>query len=288
MAEVSAATSPHIVRDSAVTVTVTFDADPGSTTVAVTALDGSVVVASGAAGTTATATERTVALTGTHTADLDTLTATWTTTNLGTLTTRHEVVGAHLFSVAEARATSTALASTSNYPTAKIEAVRAQILDEFERITGRAFVPRFHYARYPGDGTAYLSLHTMPLLSVRSVETYSSGAWTAYDEDELADVIVEWSALRRDAYGYFTAGYRNVRVGVEYGYEQTPGDIKEAALTVLRYKLLEPNQTERALSQTTDMGTIQLSTPNPERNRWYGLPLVDAVLAEYQRVPVIA
>jgi hypothetical protein len=194
-------------------------------------------------------------------------------------------VGEFLFSITEARA----LAGIGTNSTAtEIAAKRAQILGEFERITGRAFVPRYRYARYGGDGTALLFLHLAPLLSVRSLETYSGGTWTAYDADELADVIVDWSTLRRDTYGVFTSGYRNLRVGVEYGYEQTPGDIKEAALTVCRYKLLEGNQTERALSMTTEFGTVQISTPNPERNRWYGLPLVDSVLAEYQREPVIA
>lgn len=291
--EVSAGT-PHILQGSGVTVTATFYSDgtatdPGATTVAVTNLAGDTVVASGAAG--GTGTSRTVTLDSDDTADLDTLTVTWTTTNLGTVTTTHEVVGAFLFTVAEARAfDSNALSSVSKYTTAAIEEARARILNEFEEITGVAFVPRYRRAVYSGTGAATLFLDRMFVTSLRSVETRSEATWTAYTADDLADVMIEpWGHLTRDLRGTFITGHRNVRVGFEHGYDAPPLDIKRAALIVCRYELVEQNVTDRTLSLSTEFGTTQLSTPNPERHRWYGIPRVDTVLANHLRkTPVIA
>lgn len=287
-------TPPHILRGSALSVTASFAsdgvaADPGVTTVAVTNIAGTVLVASTAAG--GSGTSRTVTLDSTDTADLDTLTVTWTTANFGTLTTTHEVIGAYLFTVAEARSfDGGALTSTTKYTTAAIEEARARILDEFETITGVAFVPRYRRAVYSGGGLTSMFLDRNEVTAVRSVETRSGATWTAFTVSELADVLIEpYGAIERDTLGSFTTGSRNVRVGFEHGYETPPLDIKRAALVLCRYQFVEQNATDRSLSMTTEFGTVQLSTPNPERNRWYGIPAVDTTLTNHlRRVPVIA
>jgi hypothetical protein len=78
--------------------------DPGSVTVGITRADGTVLVAAGAATTGSGTGARTYNLTTTHTALLDRLTVTWTSTLKGTLLSYVEVVGGFWFSLAELRA----------------------------------------------------------------------------------------------------------------------------------------------------------------------------------------
>src|SRR5690349_8723938 len=75
--------------------------DPGTVTVEITRADGTSLVAAGAATTGSGSTPRAFALTTTHTALLDRLTVTWTSTAKGTLTSVVEVVGGYLFNLAE-------------------------------------------------------------------------------------------------------------------------------------------------------------------------------------------
>jgi hypothetical protein len=258
----------------------------------VTNLAGTTVTSGNASGTGAAA--RTYTLTVADTATLDTLSVTFdpATSGLATITETVEVVGHHLFSVAEARASDPALADTARFTTARIEAVRAQITEEFETICGVSFVPRYRLDVLSGTGFVNMALPRMKVTAIRSVEYRTSGAatWTAYTADDLADLYIEdYGWVLRETRGTFTTGRRNIRIGYEYGYEQVPYAIKQAALTLCRYKLVEQNATDRTLSMTTEFGTTQLSTPNPERNRWYGILSVDTTLALYpNRVPAVA
>lgn len=293
MAEVSSVTAPMILKASSTVVTATFDSDPGSTTVSAVNLAGTEVLASTATG--GTGTTRTVTLSGAVTADLDTLTLTWATANLGDLETTHEVIGRFLFSVSEARAfDNAAMTSTAKYSTDAIEAARARITDEFEAICGVSFVPRYARLVLNGSGLAVLTLPRQQVTDVRSIEVRTSGSatYTAYTIDELADVYVEsWGELSRETLGTFTSGLRNVRVGFEHGYENLPLEIKRAALLALRYSLVESNISERAISISNDQGTTQLWTPgiSGRGTAIHPLPEVDRILRLYmQRVPVIA
>lgn len=292
-------TQRQLLRASAGTLQATFynddgvPADPGSTTVSVSDAAGTTIIASGAAG--GSSTTRTVAYTGTHTALLNRWTITWATTNLGTLTTTLEVVGAFLFSVAEARQwDDAALANTTSYPTAVIEAKRASVLDRFCEILGYSPVPRYVYladARaLSGDGLTSLRLPDYDVTSIRSVaeRSYGGTTWTAFTADQLADIYLTSGTLYREALGTWLSGRDNYRVGYEHGRDSVPGPLREAALIVARDELVPSSVSLRALDQSAEFGTIRMSLPDPSRGRWYGIPRVDAILNDYAaRVPVV-
>lgn len=274
--------------------------DPGTTTIGITNEAGTEVVAAGTATSGATTAPRTYGLTKTHTANLDRLTVTWTPTNYGAQVTYVEVVGAHLFSISEARAfDGSAMTSTTTYPTADIEEARGRITDEFERITGVSFVPRYDRVVLSGTGSAELAVHTsqsprhpaLYLSSIRNVETLdeSDMTWDAFTAGELAEVqILPGGVIRRAGGGAFTAGRNNIRVTFEYGMQVVPLAIKRAALTLCRYLLVPSNLSSRALQENSQYGTIQLATAGRYGDH-YGIPAVDSVLDRYaERVPVIA
>lgn len=273
--------------------------DPGTTTIGITNEAGTEVVAAGTATTGSTTAPRTYALTKTHTASLDRLTVAWTPTNYGAQVTYVEIVGAHLFSVSEARAfDNSAMSNTTSYPTLDIEETRGRITDEFERITGVSFIPRYDRATLSGTGSAELAVHTsvsprhpaLYLSSIRNVETLSESTmtWTAFTAGELAEVqILPGGVIRRAGGDAFTAGRGNVRVTYEYGVTVAPLAIKRAALTLCRYLLVPSNLNSRALQESSQFGSIQLATAGRYGDH-YGIPAVDSVLDRYaERVPVI-
>jgi hypothetical protein len=275
--------SHQVLRANPALVTATFlntlgiVVDPGTVLVTVTRLDGTAVV-SGVPTTSGTgANARNYLLTATHTALLDTLTVTFASASLSQdVAISVEVVGAFLFSETEARAfDAAAMSDETSYSDAAIQRMRARITDEFESITGIGFVPRYRRDAFVGADDA-----RMP----RSVETYSNGVWTAYSVDDLADVLVEYDALRRRARGVFPMGYANVRVGYEYGMSPTPFDISEAALWALRYYLVPTNVDPRALSISNDIGTTNLWTPgvSGRGEAIHAMPETDRILKLYR------
>jgi hypothetical protein len=270
--------------------------DPGTVTVNVTRLDGTAVV-TGAATTSGTgAAARTYLLTSTHTALLDTLTVTFASASLSqSVSETVEVVGAFLFTEAEARAFDGGAMTEAKVTDAALEEARARITDEFESICGVSFVPRYRLDTFSGLGYVNLALHRMKVTDIRSVEYRTSGAatWTAYDADDLADIYIEdhgW--ILRESRGTFLTGRRNIRIGYEHGFTQPPHDIKWAALKAARDELIPSNINDRAISITTEQGSEQLWTPNYSGRgaAVHKLLSVDTVLQRYvgYRVPVVA
>lgn len=289
------------VRGSAVTIAATFTddgepGDPGIVTVAAVDAAGN-AVALGAVGTDSDDDSvRTTTLAAQS--EIDLFTVTWTAGSAGTFTTALEVIGAPLFTLAEARAWDNgALRNAQQYPVAAIEAERARILDEFESITGAGLVRRYRQDVVTGSGSASLWLPRLHVRAVRTLEAQDGGTltWTAFTAGELADVLIvddrggrNGGLIRRAALGSFASGTA-YRVGYEYGPDVVNLELKRAALTLLRYQLAGTNVDPRALTISNETGTTQLSTPNPERNRWYGLIPVDAALANHlETAPVIA
>jgi len=273
--------------------------DPGATTLTITReSDGSTVVTAAATSGTGAA-ARTYALTGDHTALLDRLTAVWASaTQSGNsparITQVYEVVGDWLFTIAEARAAHEALIEAS-YPDATIQAARERIAEWFEQICGVSFVERYRRVVASGDGTCELLLPApaMRVSAVRRVEERTSGTqtWTALSAGDLADVLVEPTGLLvRETTGVWTLGRRNWRIAYEHGHEQVPEAIKLAALRVLVSQVIPSNHSDRMLSETNSLGTFRLAAPDARQwGRWFGLPLVDATLAEYsERLPGMA
>jgi hypothetical protein len=238
------------------------------------------------------------ALTGTNTANVNRLTATWANVVLSgqpaiTLTTREEVVGDLLFTEAAAREfDQSALTSAVSYPDATILAGRDRIAESFADVTAVAM--GLHYGRevLDGDGGATLWLAANEVGSVRSIKYRDRGTatWTAFTADELADVLVSPNGrLEREILGTFPAGRRNIAVEYEHGFQPIPEELRLAALRLLRNQLVASNIPDRALSQTDSLGTFQLAIASAQPGRWFGLPTVDSVLVRYRkRVPGVA
>lgn len=276
------------------TLSVTFEqdgaaTDPGDVTVGVVDARGTVIVPAGTATTNGTKGVRSYALAA-QTA-LNWLIVSWVSATLGTVTTDVEVVGAHLFSLAEARAfDGGTLANPNTYPTAALEAVRARITDAFEDICGVSFIPRYKLVMLDGSGLSWLTLPDLYVSEIRSVETRSGQTWTPYGSSDLADVLADdIGRATRESAGIFSAGRRNVRIGYVYGYPRPPLEIKRAALR-LTASFMGVTRTDwdpRATSMSTDVGIISLATPG-RRGSWFGFPEVDAILDRYnQRVPMV-
>lgn len=258
----------RILRDHGAVLSVTFyddetavDAD-GSVSVTITNADGSVLVDA------ASATKETGS-TGVYTyslnpqADLAHLTLAWTGSFSGsqrTVRTFAEVVGAHLFHLAELRASDSSLSSETKYPTEELSKVRDEVTDEFERITGRSFIPR--YRRVDPQGSLLPDVDVHKVLKVDGKDS---------DVEALPSGVLS----------------RPVKapVGYEYGFAYVPADILDAALLRARARLQDANSgiPDRATSFThSEGGTFRLATAG--QGRWQtGIPDVDAVLARYKR-----
>lgn len=268
--------------------------DPGVVTVSITNAAGTAVVTDAATSGTG-AGDRTYTLTPAQTANLDVLTCVWTGSVGGqatSVTTEVEIVGAHLFTIAEARNfDKQQLSSSAGYNAQVIEKARARITDEFEDICGISFIPRYKRLTFSGTDTQELILPDLFVTAIRSLETRTSGTatWTAYTSTELADLFVDdYGLLYRESLGVLTAGRRNVRIGYEYGLQRPPLSISRAALKVLVSQAVPSNLPERATSLSDELGTFRLVTAG-EDGRWYGIPEVDSVLSRYQyRGPGVA
>lgn len=277
----------RILRGTAETLSAAFTVDgtavdPGTVTVTITRADGTTLVQGGATGG-AGAAPRTYALSTSQTALLDQLTITWTTANLGTLTTSAEIVGAHLFTISEARAfESGTLENVTTYPQSRIEEDRARITDAFEDICGVSFIPRYRYVRLDSVRDA-VELPDMYIQTIRSFETRSGSDWTAYDQAAISDLLYDDTGQVWQECSWLSAGRQTVRVGYEYGYRTVPLEIHRAALRLLVsiYGSTQTNFPERATSMSDEFGTFSLATPGL-RGSHFGLPEIDAILNRHR------
>lgn len=280
----------HVLKNTQATLAIDFTAGAatGAVTYTVTDADGTAVTSGSATHGTAGAYSFTLPP---QTA-VKSLTIVWTGTWGGvaqSLTTYAEIVGNHLFTIAEARAfDNAALASVTDYPEADIRAARAGIADFFESVTDVSFIPRYGRKVLDGPGARDLWL---PVKQLRTLLA-ASVAGTAFTASEIADVeVYEYGKLYRpstwDSYVWGEgAARRNVTVAYEHGYQSVPWDIHQAALVYLRYLLVASDISDRTVSWSNELGTFRQAVPG----RLYptGLPSVDAALGRYQRSMVLA
>lgn len=257
----------RVLRTTPATLSHTFKVDEtptsaGAVTVAVKRLDGT-TVASGAA-TAGTPGQYSYALAGQ--AELDTLTVDWSG-SLGTERDVVEIVGGHLFDLAEARSQPPPLDATK-YPTATLRAKRVEVEVECERICGVAFVPRYERVVLDGSGGEPLVLPRVEIRAVRSVSI--GGAITTGVDFDPAGVIY------RAGGASWPAGRRNVLVEYEHGYDAPPEDLKMAAMLRLRSRLTMTSSgvPDRAITWTAaEGGTYRIALPSKTKT---GVPDVDA------------
>jgi hypothetical protein len=282
------------IRNQPATLTASFYNDEtavsadGSVLVTITKADGTTLIAAD------TATPAGVGL-YTYTlapqAALNYLTVTWSGTFSGTsrsTVTFCEIRGSELFGLAEARASDSSLSDTSKYPTQLLKDVRAEVEDEFEKITSVSFVPKFKRLTRDGTGTERMILKERRVRKVLAGTIYGVALTTA----ELAAISpdVYGQVVRTDA-GFWTSGYRNITLEIEYGFDVPPADVRKAALVRFRSRVQETRNgvPDRATSFTAaEGGTYAMATPGRSGYET-GIPDVDAVLARYNlTIPGVA
>jgi hypothetical protein len=262
--------------------------DAGTVTVGITRADGTVLVAAltGTSGTGAS--PRTFSLTTTHTALLDRLKVTWTSSAKGTQVSYVEVVGGFLFTINQARALSP-LSNTTTYPTARIAEARILVEQTIEDACGRAFVPRYTLETLSGTGTTDLMLKWPDLRSIRSVTVTTSGVGAAYTEAELALVAINTSGRVYNTGQVWALGAGNISVGYEHGPAFPPARVTQAALTLARAWLVKGPVDDRALGVAAPDGGFGYGLAVPGRNgAWTGVPEVDAVIDQYNMRAMVA
>lgn len=229
-------------------------------------------------------------LTPAHTADVNSLTATWTLSVAGVVgqvfLTYAQVVGSLLFNLNEARAfDGAALSSAATYPDALLIAGRDRIAESFEDVMDVPVGLAYGREVIDGPGGSDLWLAGNMVQSVRAVEYRTAGGttWTAYTAPELADVFADRNGrLTRESLGSFVYGRRNIRVSYEHGYQPVPEEIRRAALWLLRDQLTGNDLPRNAISQLSELGTFTLAVPGA-RGSFYGLPQVDEVVKRYSK-----
>lgn len=282
----------RVLRGSASTIQATFYADeaPVDSSVAVTigiVNDlGDEIVAPGTATVAGAALDGTYeyVLTPTDTARVDILTASWTATiggNAMILETRVEVVGGFYFTLADARGSDSALASTSKYTAAQIREARDEVEDECESICGVAFVPRYRRLTRAGNRSDSI---VVPDPMVRQIFSLTVDG-TAYTQDELDDLIIDTGVITNKNSVF---GGQTIDIAYEHGHSQPPSDIRRAALTRIKHQLFASHSAipDRAISfQSADGGTYSLATAGRGASLT-GIPDVDAVYARHRYVAI--
>jgi hypothetical protein len=228
------------------------------------------------------------ALTPTQLAIMDRYVATWTATIGGvddTYTTQFEVIGAHLFTIEQARAADNGiLNSPTDYPDPVIIAARDEITDEFEAECGVSFIPRGERETIDGDGTVELRVDKLLRPSYgagagRLVSATIDG--TALDGTNLADIAVRRRKFIRKTLGRWSAGTDNIIVLYEHGYTDSPAAVRRAALKLLRYRLVPSNIDDLAVSFTDELGQRQFLPVAGRKKQPFGIPQVDAIVNRY-------
>lgn len=234
-------------------------------------------------------------------AALAALTVDWSATVAGTAVVERdlcEITGGFFFTLAEARASDPSFADVAKYPPADLVVFRQEVEEECERITRRAFVPRYRRLVLDGTGTRDLPLPDggdeivagillrgvrLPIRSA-TVAPRVGQTPVALTVGQLAALTVTRDGLlRRTDHGSWTEGTGNVVVEYEYGQDAPPADLRRVALLRLRSRsnLLRSGVPDRAISfQVAEGGTYRLSTPGASRT---GIPEVDAVYDRYSR-----
>lgn len=244
---------------------------PATADVTITRADGTPLVTD-APATHGTAGEFSYTLTPTETADLDCLTATWTS-SLGTLTTNVEIVGGFLFTISEARSLSP-LDKTAVYSTQQIIDARTLAETALEDLCGVAFVPRYTTETFSGNAGTQLLLRPRTS-AIRSV----SADGVAYTTTELTALVPQQTGLVYNP-NRWANGYGNLTIGYEHGYTSPPPRVSQACLLLAKNWLVKGPLDDRMTSMSSEDGTFSLLTPGV-RGSYVGIPEVDAVIQQY-------
>lgn len=199
----------------------------------------------------------------------------WVAGTTATDRDRFEVVGGFLFSLPEARGSDMDLADSERFPTAELRHYREVVEDEFERITGRSFVPRTARVEVEADDTPTLFLGYFDVIALKGVNGPSGPVdVTGWTVDPYGSLRAPYALVDGDRY----------TVAFTYGFAQVPEDAKRAGLLRLRSVLSAERSgiPDRATAfVAAEGGNFTLATPG--RNGYEtGIPEVDATLSRYK------
>jgi hypothetical protein len=268
-------------RVSTLTYTVT-DADGNSTTVApaptVTISDdaGDVVVSS--TSTTLNSGAYVYTLSTSVRNALGVYDATYTYTQGGqsvSITKQFEVVGNHLFEIAELREFDEALVDDTTYTSTRLASAREDATERLENAADVAFTVRATRQVLSGDGSTKLLLPHSDIVDLFE-------AWIDGVELDLGDVEVKPEGILVYANGW-TYGTNNVEVRYSHGYQVTPEPVKRAAKMLAVEYVVTSALPARATSQSTDVGDFRIAIANVDAGRDTGIPEVDAVISRFGR-----
>ena len=272
---------------------VASDLDAGVPAVTITRLDGT-TIASGTV-TKVAATTGIYEFTLGAQAECTYLTVTWAGPIGGvteTLTTYVEVLGSHLFNIADLRAlrvagsTPFSLTATPLFTDAQIMDARAATLDEFEQILGFSPVPRF--ARSVVDGDGLWSVVLPHLKTHRLLSVAVNGAVQQVSSYTLRRSGILEATSGYVASGTFTAGRQNVAVEYVHGEPRVMGDGGNVAMLRAAMRL-DPGLSSTASSVTTPDGVSYSFDPAGQVTRGgtvrhFGVPVIDSWLNRWSQV----
>lgn len=258
-------------------------ADPGTVTVRVVGSDGTTIKAAGTATSGSSTSPRTVALTATQTAQVDTLTATWTVSGVDVATTEHDIVGGFLFSVADGRGVEKSTADQARDPADAAMAARDYVEWFIEDVCQQAFVPRFHVQRDWRHTASYRHQLSYPnLRAVRWAKEWAAGTATSLTSGQCSEIPANRLGFAERPSTWWNACVE-VEVGYEHGMVAPPADLRREAQKLWRVVLNEARTAipDRASSYTDPSGAIfQLARVGTER-RPTGIDSVDEALRRY-------
>ena len=260
------------------------EADRGTVTVEVLRADGTVVVAAGTATGGTGAAPRTVALTAAQTAQLDFLTARWSTGGVLVGETYAHVVGGVYVTTQEIRSRDRVLADQSTDNKTLLLRARAEAEHQFESAMGQAFVPRFDVCRLSGSGRNVLTLPWAELRRVRWVRVWNTfDSYTELQPSEVAEIPADAAGIARRPGCGWPKGHGNIEIGYEHGHNTPPPDLVRALIQYVRRGARRhdnPLLDQATSFQMAEGGMLSLATPGV--GRWStGLPDVDEVLMRY-------
>lgn len=216
---------------------------------------------------------------------LDVYTVEWSGTVAGrarTFVTRYEVVGNHYFEISDIRAFSESIAENpSRYTAAKIREARDTASERLETECVLSFTPRLAREIVKGAGRRLLVLPHNGIREIYAVEVDG----VALTEEELDELTLEdYGVLAAEGSAWYEGSVISIAYG--HGLDAPEDSVKRAAMILAVDHLVPSAIPARAMSESTDLGTIRYSIAG--RDGATGIPDVDAVIKRYgRRTPVV-
>jgi hypothetical protein len=204
---------------------------------------------------------------------LDVYDVLWTMPDASLRSTRFELVGTFLFTIASLQAFDAELANETTYPPARVRDIRETVEDRFAQCARVSFTRRGMRDYLDGDSTCVLFTSWPQVRRVVSVKV-----------DGVAQDVTNVKSYNTGRLelvsGVFPWGRRNIEVLYEHGYDPVPSPAAEAGKIYARELIVKGafDDMARATSVQTELGLMRISQAAQGR---VGVPEVDAVLADW-------